>query len=94
MPIKKKKERDSPILSPLFKHGNFFFDWGPLNRSPYSSPTIDGVLSRNTIHVFPHHPEFIFGTLDSLTDSMDMNLSKLQEIVEDRGANSSRTGVL
>ena len=24
--------------------------------------------------------------LDSITDSMDMNLSKLQEIVEDRGA--------
>ena len=24
--------------------------------------------------------------LDSVTDSMDMNLSKLQEIVEDRGA--------
>ena len=26
------------------------------------------------------------GWLDSITDSMDMNLSKLQEIVEDRGA--------
>ena len=25
------------------------------------------------------------GWLDSITDSMDMNLSKLQEIVEDRG---------
>ena len=24
--------------------------------------------------------------LDSITDSMDMNLSKLEEIVEDRGA--------
>ena len=24
--------------------------------------------------------------LDSITDSMDMNLSKLQEVVEDRGA--------
>ena len=24
--------------------------------------------------------------VDSITDSMDMNLSKLQEIVEDRGA--------
>ena len=24
--------------------------------------------------------------LDSITDSMDMNLSKLQEMVEDRGA--------
>ena len=24
--------------------------------------------------------------LDSITDSMDMNLSKLQEIMEDRGA--------
>ena len=24
--------------------------------------------------------------LDSITDSMDLNLSKLQEIVEDRGA--------
>ena len=24
--------------------------------------------------------------LDSITDSLDMNLSKLQEIVEDRGA--------
>ena len=24
--------------------------------------------------------------LDNITDSMDMNLSKLQEIVEDRGA--------
>ena len=27
--------------------------------------------------------------LDSITDSMDMNLSKLQEIVEDRGACSA-----
>jgi len=27
--------------------------------------------------------------LDSITDSMDMNLSKLQEIVEDRGAQQS-----
>ena len=26
------------------------------------------------------------GWLDSITDSMDMNLSKLQEVVEDRGA--------
>ena len=26
------------------------------------------------------------GMLDSITDSMDMNLSKLQELVEDRGA--------
>ena len=26
------------------------------------------------------------GWLDSITDSMDMNLSKLQEIVKDRGA--------
>ena len=25
-------------------------------------------------------------SLDSITDSMDMNLNKLQEIVEDRGA--------
>ena len=27
-------------------------------------------------------------SLDSLTDLMDMNLSKLQEIVKDRGANN------
>ena len=27
--------------------------------------------------------------LDSITDSMDMNLSKLQEIVEDRGGSGS-----
>ena len=26
------------------------------------------------------------GQLDSITDSMDKNLSKLQEVVEDRGA--------
>ena len=28
----------------------------------------------------------MIGWLDCITDSMDMNLSKLQEIVEDRGA--------
>ena len=28
----------------------------------------------------------MIGWLDSITDSMDMNLSKLQETVEDRGA--------
>ena len=27
--------------------------------------------------------------LDSITDSMDMNLSKFQEIVEDRGARNA-----
>ena len=30
--------------------------------------------------------------LDSITNSMDMNLSKLQEIVEDRGASHAAWG--
>ena len=29
--------------------------------------------------------------LDSITDSMDMNLNKFQEIIEDRGASSDAT---
>ena len=38
------------------------------------------------LHVYVVERQQRMRWLDSITDSMDINLSKLQEIVEDRGA--------